>query len=258
MGASGSGKTTIISCLVGLLQLDQGDIQVFGKPPGKNRSKIGYMPQESALVEELTISEIIWFYGSIYGLDTREITKKTEFFVDLLELPDENRLIKHCSGGEQKRISFALALVCEPELLILDEPTVAVDQLLRAKIWDYLVEITKKDKVTVLLTTHYIGEAEKATHVGFMRNGVLVAQNSPQKVLEILDVQSLDEAFLNLCKRQNSGTSDCRLIDEANYEDVTNSTSTNPIISTVNKQTQMKMLKALLFKNFLQILRNAQ
>lgn len=124
MGASGCGKTTLISCIVGMCSLDSGDIKVFDDSVGRNNSKIGYMPQEIALIGEFTISEMLHFYGVIFGMKKDKIEERLRFLCDLLELPDDDKLIEQCSGGQQRRISFAVALVHEPEVLILDEPTV--------------------------------------------------------------------------------------------------------------------------------------
>jgi ABC-type multidrug transport system ATPase subunit len=206
MGASGCGKTTTISSIVGFSHFDSGTVEIFGKEPGRNNSRFGFMPQESALVESFTIRELLWFYGTIYGLTAERIREKTKFLVDLLELPDKNRFVKDCSGGQQRRISFAVSLIHDPELLILDEPTVGVDPVLRAKIWDYLVELTVHHKVTVLLSTHYIEEAKQSTTVGIMRNGVLMVEDSPRNILMKVGCEYLDDAFLYLSRKQESSS----------------------------------------------------
>lgn len=125
MGSSGSGKTTLISCVVGILSLDSGSIKVFDQPASKLlKTRIGYMPQEIALINGFSVREMMWFFGTIYGLSSDKINERLQFLSELLEFPDEDRLIRDCSGGQQRRISFGLALIHEPEILILDEPTV--------------------------------------------------------------------------------------------------------------------------------------
>ena len=113
--------------------------------------------------------------------------------------------MKNLSGGQQRRVSFAAALVADPELMILDEPTVGVDPVLRQNIWDYLVDLTKNGNRTIMITTHYIEETRQAGIIGLMRGGKLLAEESPTKLMEMHNVDSLEEVFLNLSKKQNMG-----------------------------------------------------
>lgn len=122
-----------------------------------------------------------------------------------MQLPSENRMVKNLSGGQQRRMSFAAALVADPELLILDEPTVGVDPVLRQSIWDHLVHITKDGNKTIIITTHYIEETRQATIIGLMRGGRFLAEESPTKLLEKHNVETLEEVFLKLSKKQNMG-----------------------------------------------------
>lgn len=131
--------------------------------PGK---RVGYMPQEIALYAEFSIKETMSYFGWIFGMCTKEIIERLHFLLNFLDLPSENRLVKNLSGGQQRRVSFAVALMHDPELLILDEPTVGVDPLLRQSIWNHLVHITKAGQKTVIITTHYIEEARQAHTVG--------------------------------------------------------------------------------------------
>lgn len=120
------------------------------------------MPQEIALYGEFTIKETMMYFGWIFGMKTSEIMARLQFLLEFLDLPSQNRLVKNLSGGQQRRVSFAVALMHDPELLILDEPTVGVDPLLRQSIWNHLVHITKAGQKTVIITTHYIEEARQA------------------------------------------------------------------------------------------------
>ncbi|KAG5674743.1 hypothetical protein PVAND_004694 [Polypedilum vanderplanki] len=211
LGASGCGKTTLLSCIVGVKFLNEGKITVLGGTPGKMGSgvpgpRVGYMPQEIALTEEFSIKETIYYFGRIYGMSTERIRERYKLLRDLLDLPTGSRQIGHCSGGQQRRVSFAAAMVHEPELLILDEPTVGLDPLLREKIWDFLVETTRTSKLAVIITTHYIEEARQANCIGLMRNGILLAEDSPQSILSKYEVDSLEDAFLQLCVKH--GVSD--------------------------------------------------
>lgn len=170
LGASGCGKTTLLSCIVGVKFFNEGRLKVLGGRPGSKGSgvpgpRIGYMPQEIALVLEFSIKETIYYFGRIYGMSTERIRDRYKLLMELLDLPNGDKLIGECSGGQARRVSFAAALVHEPELLILDEPTVGLDPLLREKIWEFLVETTRTSKLAVIITTHYIEEAKQATHV---------------------------------------------------------------------------------------------
>ncbi|KAG7190251.1 hypothetical protein KM043_006370 [Ampulex compressa] len=207
LGASGCGKTTLLSCVVGVRKLDSGNIWVLGGHPGTKGSgipgpRVGYMPQEISLVEEFTVLGALYYFGRINGLDDWLIEDRYTFLKDLLQLPPKNRLIKNMSGGQQRRVSFAAALIHKPELLILDEPTVGLDPVLRDNIWNYLVKITEEDQVTVIITTHYIEEAKQASKIGLMRCGLLLAESSPNELLEEFQCDSLEEAFLTLSQRQ--------------------------------------------------------
>ncbi|XP_053946025.1 ABC transporter G family member 23 [Anastrepha ludens] len=207
LGASGCGKTTLLSCLVGQRQLNSGEVTVLGMKPGQPGSgipgaRVGYMPQEIALVDEMTVKETIFYFGRIYGLKEEQIREKFKTLRSLLQLPPPKQLVKNCSGGQQRRVSFACAMIHEPELLILDEPTVGLDPMLREKIWDFLVDSTRNSKMAVIITTHYIEEAKKANCIGLMRNGVLLAEDTPTNIMIKFECNSIEDAFLILSQKQ--------------------------------------------------------
>ncbi|XP_028899300.1 ABC transporter G family member 23 isoform X2 [Zeugodacus cucurbitae] len=208
LGASGCGKTTLLSCIVGRRRLDAGEIYVLGGKPGTRGSgvpgkRVGYMPQEIALYGEFSIRETMMYFGWIFGMGTKEIMERLQFLLNFLDLPSEKRLVKNLSGGQQRRVSFAVALMHDPELLILDEPTVGVDPLLRQSIWNHLVHITKAGQKTVIITTHYIEEARQAHTIGLMRSGHLLAEESPSVLLSMYKCISLEEVFLKLSRIQS-------------------------------------------------------
>lgn len=138
LGASGCGKTTLLSCIVGRRSLNSGEISVFGDEPGSPGCgipgpRVGYMPQELALCGDFTIKETLQYFGHFFNLSPTFVKSQIKTLSTLLNLPDKNRYVKTLSGGQQRRVSFTVALFHEPDLLILDEPTVGVDPLLRQR-----------------------------------------------------------------------------------------------------------------------------
>uniref|UniRef100_A0A7N8YEN3 ATP-binding cassette, sub-family H, member 1 n=1 Tax=Mastacembelus armatus TaxID=205130 RepID=A0A7N8YEN3_9TELE len=205
LGPSGCGKTTLLKCIVGTLKISRGHITVLGKPPAFPGHEVpgkmvGYMPQELALYNEFTISDTMIFFGRIHGLTLEKTQERLDMLVTILDLPPKQSLVRNLSGGQRRRVSLGVALLQNPELLILDEPTVGVDPVLRAKIWEHLVKIVKEMKVTVIITTHYIEEARQANVVGLMRNGCLLAEAPPDAVMKQHSSTTLEQAFLQLCE----------------------------------------------------------
>ncbi|KAG7297380.1 hypothetical protein JYU34_019359 [Plutella xylostella] len=210
LGASGCGKTTLLSCIVGRRRLNSGEIWVLGGRPGSPGSgvpgpRIGYMPQEIALFGEFSIRETMIYFGWIAGMSTARVDERTDFLVQLLQLPSHSRQVKNLSGGQQRRVSLAAALLHDPELLILDEPTVGVDPVLRQSIWDHLVEVTKDKRTTVIITTHYIDETKQASLIGLMRGGRFLAEEAPSELIRRYQAESLEDVFLKLSVLQNMG-----------------------------------------------------
>ncbi|KAF5270786.1 hypothetical protein FQR65_LT17798 [Abscondita terminalis] len=159
-------------------------------------------------VWRIFIRETLTYFGWIAGMNNKQIEQRLGFLIEFLMLPNSDRMVKNLSGGQQRRVSLASALLHEPELLILDEPTVGVDPLLRQSIWDHLVEITKSGQTTVIITTHYIDETRQAHLIGLMRGGYFLAEESPEKLLTQFDCQTLEDVFLKLSVIQNMGVND--------------------------------------------------
>ena len=136
LGPSGCGKTTLLNCIVGRRNFDRGELLVFGKEPGTPQSgipgrRVGYMPQDLLLYEEFTMKETIEFFGCIYDMPKNFIKSQIEYLLKLLDLPTGDQRIKTLSGGQKRRVSFAVSIFHQPELLILDEPTVGQDIVLQ-------------------------------------------------------------------------------------------------------------------------------
>ena len=216
LGPSGCGKTTLLNCMIGKKELNSGTVSVFGGIPGSDQctgipgTRVGYMPQHLALYGEFTIRETLEYFGRLYHMPKDIVKQRIKFLQNLLGLPKEHRLIMNLSGGQQRRTSLAVALIHEPELLILDEPTVGVDPLLRKSIWDHLLKISKSSQLqtTIVITTHYIEEARQANVVGMMRFGKLLAEGAPDHLIQRFEKPTLADVFLHLCigdEKQQSG-----------------------------------------------------
>ncbi|GLH08041.1 Protein white [Gryllus bimaculatus] len=201
LGASGCGKTTLLSCIAGRRHLDAGSARVFGEEPAPG-PRLGFMPQELALYMEFSIAETLFYFGTLVGMRPGAIEERTDRLLELLHLPCADTRVAKLSGGQQRRVSFAAALLHDPELLVLDEPTVGVDPVLRHSIWDYLVEITKTGDKSVIITTHYIEESKQAHTVGLMRGGRLLAEDAPDRLTARFSCGSLERVFLLLSSRQ--------------------------------------------------------
>lgn len=213
LGPSGCGKTTLLKCIIGQHKIQEGSLKVYGRTPGSKGFPIpgrgiGYMPQELGLYFDMTIEEILIYFGTLYGMNKKIVKDRLDFLVELLDLPEKKRMIKHLSGGQQRRVSFAIALVHKPPLLILDEPTVGVDPRLRKNIWDHLVTLAKHERLTILITTHYTEEARQANVAGLMRNGHLLMERNPDDLMKLLEVASLEEVFLKLCEGNDEDKDD--------------------------------------------------
>jgi len=268
LGASGCGKTSLLSVLVGRRVVDSGRVTVMGGEPGDRKSgvpgkKVGYMPQELALYSEFTIKETCEYFGRIYKMSAIDILNQLEFLTGLLDLPPSSRTVGTLSGGQQRRVSFAVSLMHDPELIILDEPTVGVDPLLRQNIWNHLLQLAKVNNKTIIITTHYIEEARQATRVGLMRAGRLLAEDAPSMLLAKYRLNSLEDVFLRLCVKDSVLDKDDMPVKSAPmcYESVLDPLHL-PYDQRTNSESGIRCgpslsnLWALLIKNILKLRRN--
>ena len=180
LGPNGSGKTTTIRMLLGLLEPTEGSATVLGfdafKQSEEVRARVGYMSQKFAIYDDLTVRENLTFYGGVYGINDKARIQHT---LDLVGLKGhETTLTRDMSTGWRQRLSLGIALVHEPKLLFLDEPTSGVDPTARRAFWDLIYELAEGG-VTILVTTHYMDEAEYCERVGVMRDGKLLAMDTP-------------------------------------------------------------------------------
>ena len=207
LGPNGAGKTTVIRVLVGLARPTSGDVRVMGRPVGDRElaPRIGYMPQELALYEALTVEENLDLFGGLFGMRDEELeARKVEVlrFVALEERRED--LVNTLSGGMRHRVSLAISLLHEPDILFLDEPTVGVDPELRASFWENFGRLKESGK-TVVITTHYMDEARHCDRIGLMHRGALIAEGPPGEVVEGAGASDLEDAFLKLASSDGGG-----------------------------------------------------
>jgi ABC-2 type transport system ATP-binding protein len=202
LGPNGAGKTTTIRLLCGLVRYGSGEAFVLGNqiPDHSIANKIGYMPQETALYKGLSVKQNMEFFGEIYGLSKSKINDRISELLKFIDLEKwKEELVVNLSGGMKHRVSLACALIHEPELLFLDEPTVGVDPELRVSFWEYFNNL-KENGITILITTHYMDEAKHCDRIGFMKSGSLIAEGEPAEILNISGKTSLEDAFLEFSR----------------------------------------------------------
>ena len=199
LGPSGCGKTTLVKIIAGILEATSGDAYVLGQPMPQLSlmNKVGYMAQSDALYGSLTAEENLQFFGAIYGMKKGEIKNRTAEVLELVNLTEHLRKpVQSYSGGMKRRLSLAMAILHKPPVLVLDEPTVGIDPLLRRSIWAELNNLAI-DGVTILVTTHVMDEADKCHSLAMMRDGRLIAKGTARELQEKIGVTSIEDAFIH-------------------------------------------------------------
>lgn len=206
IGPSGAGKTTLIKTIMGMLRPKSGRVSVFDQamPNRALLAHIGFMAQTDALYTDLTGRENLNFFGAMQDASRSALQAQLAHAATVVALtPDLDRRVSTYSGGMKRRLSLAIALLNDPPLLILDEPTVGIDPELRRQIWTELHTMASAGK-TILLTTHVMEDAEEATQLLMIRDGAAIAQGSPTALMATYHVQSIEEVFLAAGRQQDA------------------------------------------------------
>jgi len=202
LGPNGSGKSTTIRMLCGIMRPSSGTATVLGldivNDAERIKMSIGYMSQRFSLYEDLTVDENMEFFGTIYGLSKQNVKIRMNQLTEEMMLHGRgNQLVETLSGGWKQRLALACAFIHQPRLLILDEPTAGVDPVSRSLFWDILKKLAQKG-ITILVTTHYMDEAERCDLVALMLSGRLYAFDTPANLMARARASSLEEVFINI------------------------------------------------------------
>lgn len=209
LGANGAGKTTAMRMLCGLSMPSSGEATVVGydlyKYAEEIKKSIGYMSQKFSLYEDLTIKENIRFYGGIYGLSNLEIKEKTERLANSLRIEEKlNTLVRSLPLGWRQKLSFSVAMIHDPKIVFLDEPTGGVDPITRREFWTMIFEAASRG-TTVFVTTHYMDEAEYCNRVSIMVDGKIAALGAPEELKVKFSAKDMGEVFLQLARGAKRG-----------------------------------------------------
>lgn len=210
LGPNGSGKSTTIRMLCGLMDPTSGSGTVLGydirKDSEKIKHHIGYMSQKFSLYEELTVSENLDFYAGIYGLDPSKALDRKKELIEMAGLTGrEKQLAGKLSGGWKQRLALSCALLHEPEVLILDEPTAGVDPVSRRIFWDVIHRLSEQG-ITILVSTHYMDEAETCDYISFIFFGRLLGNGTPGELKEQCHADNLEDVFIQFVTNAESGS----------------------------------------------------
>ncbi len=197
LGPSGAGKTTLIRLITGAIRPDSGEILVAGKkiPDRSAQQAIGFMPQNDAVYTDISGLDNLLFFGRLFRMDSRALKSRAEEVLKLIDLyPDRHKLVAHYSGGMKKRLSLAIALLHDPDILLLDEPTVGIDPVLRKTVWDRFEAFRQSGK-TIVVSTHVMDEAARCQRAALIYGGRIIENDSTRSLMDKTESGSLEELF---------------------------------------------------------------
>ncbi len=200
IGPSGAGKTTLIRSIVGRQKLSAGSITVFGIDAGDKqlRDLVSYMTQEVSVYTDLTVAENIEYFATMIGMPRKAISEEVNRLLDIVDLvPQKYQLVEKLSGGQKQRVSLAIALIGKPKLMVLDEPTVGLDPLLRDELWNLFRNLAN-DGTTLIVSSHVMDEAERCDELLLIRNGQILAGGTPKELCQKTGTDSVEKSFLKL------------------------------------------------------------
>jgi ABC-2 type transport system ATP-binding protein len=209
IGPNGSGKTTLIRLLLGLGKPSSGSVRVLGRlmPDRRVAPHIGYMTQSSALYDELSVRENLAFFATLYGLRGKAARRRVAETLDLVELAERaGSPVRTLSGGMRQRVSLGCALIHQPRLLVLDEPTVGIDPELRHTFWEYFARLNRQG-ITIVVSTHHLDEAARCHRIALLRFGKLLAVDTPDALRQQSGEDDFERAFLYFARHQETAAS---------------------------------------------------
>jgi len=201
LGPSGCGKTTLMRCVVGVQLIESGGVEVLGAPAGSPelRPRVGYVTQAPSVYGDITVGENLRYFARVLGVDAARVGE----VIETVALHEHDRVANKLSGGQRSRISLATALLAEPDLLVLDEPTVGLDPVLRVELWNTFTSLTERG-TTLLVSSHVMDEAERCDSLLLMREGNLLATETPDGLRSRTGEQDLEDAFLALIRERQA------------------------------------------------------
>lgn len=200
IGPSGSGKTTLMRSIVGRLYIDSGKIEIFGLPAGSPelRHQVSYMTQELSVYPDLTVKENLQYFATMIGYNEHDSRHAVANAIKSVGLVDKsNNLVRNLSSGQKQRVSLSIAMIGSPKLMILDEPTVGLDPVLRDNLWK-LFKTLSEQGTTLIISSHSMEEAERCDDLLLIRDGKLIAHNSPLELRKITNTKTVEKSFLKL------------------------------------------------------------